>query len=131
MGLQDVSGGICVTSSNSRRPNNVLWALRVALPDVRYTVTPPGPDGTTVRAHDGAASWVTLTTTRDDDHVLVREGGPRRLAAELLAAWDRWIDDGRIRLYDHGMTVTPNEQYVWAGDPDTGRRWSIPHPTRT
>ena len=110
------------------RTNNGLWALRVALPDVRYTVTPPEEDGTAVRMHDGAASWATLTTTRDDDHVLVREGGSRRLADELLVAWDRWIEDGRIRLYDYGMTVTSTEQYVWAGDPDTGRRWPIPDP---
>ncbi|MEU0936270.1 hypothetical protein [Embleya sp. NPDC005971] len=113
------------------RTNNLLWALRVTLPDVHYTLTPPGRVGTTVRVHDGAASWATLTTTSDDDHNLVREGGPRRLADELLAAWDRWIDDGRIRLYDYGMTVTPTDQYVWAGDPDTGRRWPIPDPTRT
>ncbi|WP_439678256.1 methyltransferase domain-containing protein [Embleya sp. MST-111070] len=110
------------------RTNNVMWALRVALPDVRYTITAPGSDGTTVRVHDGAASWATLTTTRGDDRVLVREGGPRRFVGELLAAWDRWTDDGRIRLYDYGMTVTPTEQYVWAGDPDTGRRWPIRDP---
>lgn len=81
-----------------------------------------------MRVHDGSASWATLTTTRDEHHALVREGGPRRLADELLTAWDLWIDDGSIRRYDYGMTVTPTDQYVWAGDPHTGRRWPIPDP---
>jgi hypothetical protein len=57
-----------------------------------------------------------------------REGGPRRLADELLVAWDQWTDEGLIRLYDYGMTVTATEQYVWAGDPDTGRRWPVRDP---
>jgi len=46
------------------RTNNGLWAPRVALPDVRRILAPPGQDDRTVHVHDGSASWATPTTAR-------------------------------------------------------------------
>ncbi|MET7304132.1 hypothetical protein [Embleya sp. NPDC005575] len=67
-------------------------------------------------------SWATISTppTRP---AIASQGGPRRLVDELEIAWDAWIAGGAVGLYDHGMNVTADdEQFVWAGDPDTGTR---------
>ncbi|MFJ9516774.1 methyltransferase domain-containing protein [Kitasatospora sp. NPDC101801] len=94
---------------------HLLFALRVALPDVRIGTA---PDGVTVRLHDNRDSWATVTP----DGTL-SQGGPRRLGRELTAARTAWEQHGRPGVYDYGMTVTPDTQYVWATDPETGPRW--------
>ncbi len=100
---------------------DLLFTLRVALPDVRIT-TAVDEDGTSAWLHDGRASWASLSA-RPSGGVLVHEGGPRRLAAELDTSWAAWVEHGRPGVYDYGMTVRPGEQYVWCRDPDTGPRW--------
>ncbi|GAA3660285.1 hypothetical protein GCM10023079_55980 [Streptomyces chitinivorans] len=50
------------------------------------------------------------------------QGGPRRLADEVLEAWERWEQRGAPGLYDFGLTRTEHEQWVWSGDPD-GPHW--------
>ncbi|MFE3206166.1 methyltransferase domain-containing protein [Embleya sp. NPDC059237] len=105
---------------------DLLWALRVALPDVVYT-TDTDEDGVNAWIHDGARSWAVLTTLPDGP-IRAGQGGPRRLVDEIETAWDAWERDGRIRRWDHGVTITAEEQFVWAGDAATGRRWAIPAP---
>ncbi|MFF7249857.1 methyltransferase domain-containing protein [Embleya sp. NPDC008237] len=105
---------------------DLLWALRVAVPDVVYA-TDTDEDGVNAWIHDGARSWAVLTTL-PDGRVRAGQGGPRRLVDELGAAWDAWDGDGRVRRWDHGITITAEEQFVWAGDPETGPRWTVSAP---
>ncbi|WP_406293017.1 methyltransferase domain-containing protein [Embleya sp. NBC_00888] len=108
---------------------DLLWALRVALPDVVYA-TDTDEDGVNVWVHDGAGSWA-VATTLPDGRVRAGQGGARRLIDEIEAAWDAWERAGRIRRWDHGITITAEEQYLWAGEAAGGHRWPIPTPAPT
>ncbi|MGW6918516.1 methyltransferase domain-containing protein [Kitasatospora sp. NPDC054939] len=103
---------------------NLRFALRVALADVQLTTGPDDTGATAAWLHDGAASWAVLSPTGADGRVTVRQGGPRRLADELTAAREQWARLGSPHPYDYGMTVRPDEQYVWLTDPHTGPRWT-------
>lgn len=100
---------------------HLLFALRVALPELRVRAARDA-DGVNAWIHDGDASWAVYSASADGMTTLY-QGGPRRLGDELETAWDRWIAAGAPGLYDHGMTVTPDTQFVWAYDSDTGPRW--------
>jgi hypothetical protein len=110
---------------------HLLFALRVLLPDSHVHVTAEaGQAGTVVRLHDGHASWATLTPRAGTDArpgaeagagVVARQGGPRRLADEVLRAWTVWEERGAPGLYDFGLTRTSDGQWVWSGDPDGPR----------
>lgn len=101
---------------------HLLFALRVALPEVDIATRVDG-DGVNAWIHDGHSSWAALGA-------VVYQGGPRRLADELEAAWDQWIGLGSPELYDYGLTVTADEQYAWALDPQTGPRWPAARETQ-
>ncbi|MFJ8000984.1 methyltransferase domain-containing protein [Streptomyces sp. NPDC096310] len=100
---------------------NLLFALRVLLPDVRIS-TGSGAEGPTALLHDGDSSWAVLTGTADGPAV-ARRGGPRRLAEAVVRARRRWEDAEAPSLYDFGVTRTPDAQYIWSGDRHTGPRW--------
>lgn len=101
---------------------NLLFALRVVLPEVQ--IRTEAAEGRIVAwVHDGRDSWTTLVAN-DDLPTLAYQGGPRRLAAELEAAWQDWERSDAPSVYDFGMTRTADHQVVWSGDPNTGRRWS-------
>lgn len=100
---------------------HLLFALRVALPEVRVRAARDA-DGVNAWIHDGDASWAVYSASADGTTTLY-QGGSRRLGDELETAWDRWIAAGAPALFDHGMTVTPDTQFVWAYEPDTGPRW--------
>jgi protein-L-isoaspartate(D-aspartate) O-methyltransferase len=104
-----------------REDAHLRFALRVALPEVRVRASPDA-DGTNAWLHDGSSSWAALSAL-GGGRAVAYQGGPRRLADELESAWDRWTARGCPTVYDHGMTVTPGESYVWANDPLTGPRW--------
>ncbi|MEV0260362.1 methyltransferase domain-containing protein [Streptomyces sp. NPDC050617] len=110
-----------------RADPHLLFALRVALPDVHLTLDTCGGEGDgdpAVRLHDtGRTSWATLRPSPGGNGTaVVHQSGPRRLADEVLAAWDEWAAEGSPELYDFGMTVTRHDQYVWVRHPATGRR---------
>ncbi|GAA2970870.1 methyltransferase domain-containing protein [Streptomyces enissocaesilis] len=100
---------------------NLRFALRVVLPEVR--ITTEAADGVIAWLHDGRSSWATLVSPETGPAVAY-QGGPRRLAEEVDRAWKRWQDAGAPSLYDFGMTRTPDQQYIWSGDKDTGLRWA-------
>ncbi|MGK3110624.1 hypothetical protein [Streptomyces sp. WAC05858] len=102
---------------------HLLFALRIHLPDVQIS-TGVDDDGVNVWLHDGVTSWATLTTLPDGEAVAY-QGGPRRLADELEPAWDWWLTEGQPTLYDFGMTVEPERQYVWCRDATTGPQWPL------
>jgi len=99
---------------------HLLFALRVALPDVTVT-TATDADGVNAWLHT-TTSWAALSAA-GDGRTIAYQGGPRRLADDVEHAWDAWTTNGSPDLYDHGMTVTPAGQYVWARDAATGPRW--------
>jgi len=101
---------------------DLVFALRVALPDVRVRATRDA-DGVNAWIHDGTASWAAYTATAGVGTTLF-QGGPRRLGDEVETAWDAWTANAAPGLYDHGITVTRDAQYVWAHHPDTGPRWT-------
>lgn len=98
---------------------HLQFALRVALPDVRVT-TETTETGIVARLHDGASSWASLSALADGE-TIAHQAGPRRLADELEQAWDRWLAEGEPDLYDFGMTVERDRQYVWCQD--AGNWW--------
>ncbi|MCZ1011879.1 methyltransferase domain-containing protein [Streptomyces lydicus] len=103
--------------------SSLLFALRVIAPDIR--VRTRADEGTvTTWLHDGCTSWALIVSGEDGGSAVARQGGPRRLAAELEAAWHGWTTVGTPSLYDFGMTRTRDEQYIWAFDPESGPRWS-------
>ncbi|MFK8905968.1 protein-L-isoaspartate O-methyltransferase [Streptomyces sp. YS-3] len=98
---------------------NVLFALRVRLPDVEV-FTRTGYDHTvTGFLHDGHSSWATVNQSQDGV-AHAQQGGPRRLADEAMRALDHWAQHGEPSVYDFGMTVLPDCQYIWCGSPDSG-----------
>lgn len=103
---------------------HLLFALRVALPDVQIT-TGTDENGAVAWICDGTTSWATLTCLPDGRAAAAYQGGPRRLADEIERAWGRWLAEGQPELYDWGMTVEPERQYVWCRDPETGPRWPV------
>ncbi|MFI6586193.1 methyltransferase domain-containing protein [Embleya sp. NPDC050493] len=100
---------------------HLLFALRVALPELRVRAARDA-DGVNAWIHDGDTSWAVYSASAGVGTTLY-QGGARRLGDELETAWDRWIAAGAPALFDHGMTVTPDTQFLWAYNPDTGPRW--------
>ncbi|MFE6049365.1 protein-L-isoaspartate O-methyltransferase [Kitasatospora sp. NPDC056446] len=102
---------------------HLRFALRVAVPDIVLFSEQSG-EGPVVLVHDSDCSWAEIRPDADGRTVL-SQGGPRRLGDELLAAWSQWEGLGSPALYDYGITVTPDAQWAWQGDPDNGPRWPI------
>ncbi|WP_316528469.1 protein-L-isoaspartate O-methyltransferase [Kitasatospora brasiliensis] len=102
---------------------HLRFALRVAVPDA-VLLTEQSEGGPVSLVHDGNRSWAEIGPAPDGRPVLW-QGGPRRLGDELLTAWAQWEELGRPDLYDYGITVTPDAQWAWQGDPQDGPRWPI------
>ncbi|MFD4660886.1 protein-L-isoaspartate O-methyltransferase [Kitasatospora sp. NPDC058444] len=103
---------------------NLRFALRVAVPHA-VLLTAPDADGTNAWIHDGHRSWAALAARGSGVPPLLSQGGPRRIGDEVLATWTQWEELGRPDLYDYGITVTPDAQWAWQGDPATRPRWPI------
>ncbi|MER7585512.1 protein-L-isoaspartate O-methyltransferase [Kitasatospora sp. NPDC097691] len=103
---------------------DLRFALRVAVPDA-VLLTGRDADGVNAWIHDGDRSWATFVARGPGKPSLLLQGGPRRIGDEVLAAWTQWEDLGRPDRYDYGVTVTPDSQWAWQGDPDDGPRWPI------
>ncbi|MCK7624439.1 methyltransferase domain-containing protein [Streptomyces sp. RS10V-4] len=99
---------------------NGLFALRVIRPDIEVR-TAATEGGLAAWAHDGRSSWARIAT--EGGPATAWQGGPRRLADELAAGRQEWQAAGAPALWDIGMTRTPDAQYLWAYDPETGPRW--------
>ncbi|WP_405797905.1 methyltransferase domain-containing protein [Streptomyces sp. NBC_01506] len=131
LGWQEVRGHASADDEDSHTLDlaqladpHLLFALRVVLPDVEVIVG--DRDGPVAWVHDGRTSWATLTASGDGDGPgAAYQGGPRRLLKEIETAVARWEHHDRPDLYDFGMTRTPDSQYVWSHDRDTGPRWAV------
>ncbi|MFJ5819360.1 methyltransferase domain-containing protein [Streptomyces sp. NPDC093108] len=101
---------------------HLLFALRVALPDVMVT-TVRDADGLNAWLHDGDASWATLCS-QGDGRTVAFQGGSRRLVDEVERVWDLWVAAGSPSLYDFRMTVEPGCQTVWCRDRSAASWWA-------
>ncbi|MEU6331527.1 protein-L-isoaspartate O-methyltransferase [Streptomyces sp. NPDC047049] len=102
---------------------SLLFALRVIAPDIRVR-TALDNGAINVWLHDGHTSWASIEAPEIGGPAVARQGGPRRLAAELDVAWHGWKAAGTPSLWDFGMTRTRDDQFIWAHDAETGPRWS-------
>ncbi|WP_240468406.1 methyltransferase domain-containing protein [Streptomyces dangxiongensis] len=104
---------------------HLRFALRVALPDLRIALAEDA-DGLNAWIHDARQSWAVLSAV-GGGRTIALQGGPRRLADELEAAWNTWLEQGAPDLYDFGMTVTDSgtAQYMWVNDSQSGPRWPV------
>jgi protein-L-isoaspartate O-methyltransferase len=76
--------------------------------------------------HDGtgpAGSWACVFPWSEGRRVF--QSGPRRLWDGIEQAWDWWMGAGEPRLWDFGLTVTSERQWVWCRDPKAGPRWAV------
>ncbi|MBO8191617.1 protein-L-isoaspartate O-methyltransferase [Streptomyces oryzae] len=103
---------------------HLKFALRVALPELRLHIAVDADECNAWLHDETGRAWASLSATGSGT-LLVREGGSRRLAGELLEAWDTWLANGSPDLYEYGLTVTEHDQYAWARNPDTGPRWTL------
>jgi protein-L-isoaspartate(D-aspartate) O-methyltransferase len=65
-------------------------------------------------------SWATVNVTptaTDTDDYPVRQHGPRRLWDEIVAAHHWWKQHDSPQFTEFGLTVSPQGQHAWLGDP--------------
>ncbi|MFE7482181.1 methyltransferase domain-containing protein [Streptomyces sp. NPDC057552] len=97
---------------------DVLFALRVLLPDVRID-TSTGADAQAVaRVSDGHSSWAVL------EEASALRGGQRDLVQEVLRAWRVREERGAPGMYDFGLHLTPDAHHTFTGDDPHGPGWT-------
>ncbi|MFE2291887.1 methyltransferase domain-containing protein [Streptomyces sp. NPDC059452] len=101
---------------------DVLFALRVLLPDVQIDTRTDTGTGTDTQAaawiSDGRSSWAVLeqaSTTANAHH-----GGKRDLVDEVTRAWCVWEERGAPGMYDFGLHITADAHHVFTGDDPHG-----------
>lgn len=87
----------------------------LCVPAQRVGLIPDDEPELTFLVHDDG-SWACQWTSADG-RSLVQENGPRRLWAELETAYSRWDVAGQPQREQIGLTITPDGQQVWLGDP--------------
>ena len=74
---------------------------------------------------DRDGSRAEVETESDGEGFPCSQVGPRRLWSDLEDSYRWWVEQGRPSWSSFGMTVTPDEQYVWHESPTSGRRWRL------
>ncbi|XVQ13775.1 hypothetical protein ACQP1W_14910 [Spirillospora sp. CA-255316] len=112
-------------STTTLHPDTVAWddlnasfAVGVRLPDVstRFVDADDGSDDFTFWAFAGP-SWARVDVTDSSAHRVLQRG-PRRLWAEIEAAYRWWEDMGRPVTGRFGLAVARDRQYVYLDSPD-------------
>lgn len=90
--------------------------ITAALPDVMGA--PRARDGVieVELADTAGTSWARVRQGAGGEH-RVWQAGPRRLWDEVADAYLRWVQWGRPERSQFGMTVGPDGQVIWRGDP--------------
>lgn len=65
-----------------------------------------------------SAAWVDYQPEPGAEGQLVTQRGPRNIADEVRAAYEKWIAAGNPSRERFGLTVTPNGQHAWLDRPD-------------
>ncbi len=110
--------GLFPRSATALHDANLLFALRVLVPDIRVSTA----GGAVAWLHDGHSSWASLTDHEDGRTTFV-QGGPLRLLDELARGWAEWERAGQPSLFDFGMTRTESDQWIWSDHDGERRRW--------
>jgi protein-L-isoaspartate O-methyltransferase len=107
------------------------FAVSLLVPGIEESIVFEAPEDT--RAFEllvydeSSRSWATVNVTpaamATGDYP-VRQHGPRQLWDEIVAAHAWWVQHGSPRYTQFGLTVSPQGQHAWLGDP------SSPVPTR-
>ncbi|MGA6175191.1 methyltransferase domain-containing protein [Streptomyces sp. NPDC012600] len=98
---------------------DVLFALRVLLPDVRVdTQTGSGSGAQVAWVSDGRSSWAVL------EGASALRGGERDLVQEVLRAWRVWEERGAPGMYGFGLHLTPDAHHTFTGDDPHGPGWT-------
>jgi Protein-L-isoaspartate(D-aspartate) O-methyltransferase (PCMT) len=91
-------------------------AIGMRVPDCRsdYFASrhPDSKDGTLRLVDHSSGSWARLTYDAGGPPYTVRQFGPRRLWDEVEAAYQWWIEHGRLTAARWQFTVTPHGQRV-------------------
>lgn len=97
-----------------------LWIAQLAVPQAQISW---GEDTTfLVDASTGSRAD---TRPSPSGGWTVHQHGPVRLWDEIERAVERWQDSGQPHKAGFGLTVTPERQWVWLGEPD-GPCWRLP-----
>lgn len=119
------TGETALNPASLREPA-VAFLAQLATVDAD-TVLKTADDGTDFLFMEGAdGSWAEVDMAPIDGRFSVVGGGPRRLwqAVENTHSW--WIANEQPDWSTFGVTVTPDDQYVWHESPSSGARWELP-----
>ncbi|MFJ1745890.1 hypothetical protein ACIOJD_06545 [Streptomyces sp. NPDC088116] len=97
---------------------DAAFTAGVLVPDCRYGVG-HGPDGefTLWLADHTSGAWACVDYVPGATEFRLRQHGPRRLWAEVEAAYAWWEDAGSPERTRYGLTVTPAGQHLWLDAP--------------
>jgi methyltransferase of ATP-grasp peptide maturase system len=82
------------------------------------------PTASWISTPDGSWTEVGLVADQAGLHT-VTEAGPRRLWSIVEQAHGQWIDLDRPGWERFGLTVTPDRQTLWLGQPDSDHTWHL------
>lgn len=99
---------------------DMAFTAGILVPGARYSVG-HGPDGEfTLWLADtdtGSGSWASVDYEPHMTEFAVEQHGPRMLWDEIEAAHHWWTGIRRPARTEYGMTITPEAQHLWVGQP--------------
>jgi hypothetical protein len=98
-----------------------LWVAQLAVPQAQCVW---GEDETTFLIDVGAGSGA-VVQPRPAAGWTAHQHGPVKLWDAVEDAILRWREAGQPHQSGFGLTVTPERQWAWLGDPD-GPSWNLP-----
>ncbi|MFE0023891.1 methyltransferase domain-containing protein [Amycolatopsis sp. NPDC059021] len=99
------------------------FAVSVLMPDCERSIAYGNEERTEYDVlifHEESESWATVEVTGETvetGRYPVRQSGPRRLWDEVERAHTWWESHGRPAYTRFGLTVAPDEQWVWLDEP--------------
>lgn len=119
------------TDLEALRPwdNLVAWFLaQLSVPtDIGYGHTLDEQTGcpANVLLSSADGSWCEVSERADNDTRQVREAGPTPLWRAVEDAHTLWHKRGQPGWDRFGLTVTPEQQWVWLDSPDSDHTWNL------
>lgn len=106
-----------------------MFIAQLAIPDAHLLTY--GVDDGPVIEHivDKDRQSVAILDTRADNTKVVRQAGPTALWDIVEAAIAEWRNAGSPSLEQFRLSVTPEAQTVWYGEPDGPLSWKLPTDT--
>ena len=71
-------------------------------------------------------SWASVSYEPEQTRCEVEQYGPRQLWDEIETAYEWWKFTGSPERERFGVTVTPENQWVWLDHRDSENCWEIP-----